>query len=212
MSDDAPLLAYRHPPAVALFFILAAAVLGADLWLKAWAFANVAPQPVIIDPAQIQPIDHEPVIVVPYLLNLHLTTNDGAVFGMGKGQRFFFITMSLIAIVVIVVIFARSFAQQRWLHVSLALILAGALGNLYDRAVYSQVRDMLHLFPGVNLPFGWAWPGPGGGIRELYPWIFNIADVALVVGVLMMMVNLWKPRPNKATSDQAEAKTADTAE
>lgn len=200
MPDAAPLPAYRHPPAIALFLVLAAVVLGADLWLKAWSFAHVAGVPVVIDPAdpRADVLPHEPVVLVPSVLNLHLTTNPGAVFGMGKGQRPFFIIMSVIAVGVIAVIFARSPARQRWLHASLALILAGALGNLYDRAVYAQVRDMLHLFPGVNLPFGWAWPGPGGGIHDIYPWIFNIADVSLVVGVLLMMVILWKPRTRKA--------------
>jgi signal peptidase II len=78
------------------------------------------------------------------------------------------------------------------LHFGLALILAGALGNLYDRIMYGAVRDMLYLFPGVKLPFGITWPG---GNPELYPWIFNIADAALCVGVVLIILTmLRKPR------------------
>jgi lipoprotein signal peptidase len=204
MSDATPaarpLPAYRHRPAILLFVILASTVFGLDLWLKAWSFAHVAGAPVLIDPNLdlSDPLagvpDHPPIVLVPSILNLHLTTNPGAVFGVGKGRKWFFITMSVIAVCIIAVIFARSPARSRWLHVALALILAGAMGNLYDRARFGQVRDMLHLVPGIRLPFGWAWPGPGGGIHDLYPWIFNLADVALVSGVVLMMALLWAPK------------------
>ena len=46
--------------------------------------------------------------------------------------------------------------------------------------MYDAVRDLFLLFPGVNLPFGWSWPG---GARGLYPWIFNAADVYLVLAL-----------------------------
>jgi len=73
-------------------------------------------------------------------------------------------------------------------HVALALVLAGALGNLYDRIVYSGVRDMLYLFPGVRLPFGWQWSSQSD---EVFPWIFNIADVSLLVGVSTLLILSW---------------------
>ena len=70
----------------------------------------------------------------------------------------------------------------------MALILGGALGNLYDRVRFSAVRDMLHMLPDTDLPFGWAWPGGSTGI---FPSIFNPADAALACGVCMVLLISW---------------------
>jgi signal peptidase II len=183
--------AMRDGRALLVFFAVAAMVLAADLFLKEWSFAHVAGVPVVLHHAgatgpEIVP-QHDAMVVVSKVLSLRLTVNRGAVFGLGAGGRPFFIAMTLIALVVILTMFSRSPRGARLLHVTLALILAGALGNLYDRIVFGAVRDMLYLFPGVNLPFGWHWPG---GSAELYPWIFNIADVSLVVGIALLMIRI----------------------
>jgi signal peptidase II len=150
------------------------------LCLKSWAFEHVADQPVQLDPHR--PGDklppHRPVVIVPYVLHLQLTTNTGAVFGMGNGghMRMVFITISLIAVVVILYLFLRCAASVWLTHIFLALILAGALGNLYDRIIYAQVRDMLHLLPDLGL----------------WPWIFNLADAALMIGVGGIFLTTWR--------------------
>ena len=64
-----------------------------------------------------------------------------------------FVVVSLVAVGVLSWICARSPARSHALHAALALILAGALGNMYDRVQFAAVRDMLNLFPGVNRPF-----------------------------------------------------------
>ena len=190
-TTDTPrdLPAWRHKPSIAVFLLITIASLVADLWLKAWSFA----QPDLAA--------GDTVTLIPSALNLHLTRNGGAVFGIGQGQRAFFVLISVLAIGVIGYMFARSAARAKGYHVALALILAGALGNLYDRLTLGHVRDMLHLLPGVNLPFGWRWPN---GSYEVYPWIFNIADVALVFGVGLMVIVMWrsdrKPRTEPATA------------
>lgn len=181
--------AYRSPLAVALFVGLTAATLAADLGLKYWAFDHVAPFPVVLDrdrpgdPSLIPP--HEPIVVVPRVLNLQLVTNTGAVFGLGKGGRAVFIVFSVVAVVVIGYLFVRSGARAHLLHALLALILAGALGNLYDRVQYAQVRDMLHLLPTTNL----------------WPWRFNLADASLMIGVVGVLLLTWfTPRPTPKES------------
>lgn len=171
------------------FYVLAIVMFACDIAMKFLAFKYVAGQPVT-DVNMIPP--HEPVSLVPSVLSLKLTTNHGAVFGMGQGGRVVFIGVTLLAIAAIVTMFWRSGRSQRVLHIGMSLILAGALGNLFDRALYGGVRDMLYLFPGVQLPFGWSWPS---GIREVYPWIFNIADVALVIGVCLLFLTMMRPRP-----------------
>ncbi len=197
--------ARRSARAVGVFLAVTLGVLAADLGLKAWSFEHVAARPVrlvamdVRDHAMFWAFHgHEPVVVVPRVLNLQLTTNTGAVFGLGKGNRGVFIAVSAVALVVIGVLFARSPAGAWGLHVGLALILAGALGNLYDRVRFAAVRDMLHMLPGVHLPFGLAWPGsapPGGaggeGVTEVWPWIFNLADVSLLAGVGLVLILTW---------------------
>jgi signal peptidase II len=132
-------------------------------------------------------------------LSLQLVTNTGAVFGIGKGAQGMFAVVSIVATVVIVFVFLRS-DRGAWVQqTALALILAGALGNLHDRIRFSAVRDMLWLFPDVKLPFGLAWPG---GNPYLYPWRFNIADAALVVGVGVMLILMWRAEKHEKQTQQ----------
>ncbi|MFW6059513.1 MAG: signal peptidase II [Phycisphaeraceae bacterium] len=200
--DDAP-RAGRSRRALLVFAVVALAVLAADLALKYAAFHHVAGQPVQLDPDnphhQLIP-PHDPITVVPGILSLRLTTNTGAVFGVGKGGQWLFILVSVVAVGVILHLFWRSPARARVLHLALALILAGALGNLYDRLKYSAVRDMLYLFPEAELPFGWRWPRgmdelwptvANSGAAQLYPWVFNLADAALLLGVVMIIAITW---------------------
>jgi signal peptidase II len=185
--------AWRHAPSVARFLIAAALLLAADLITKSLAFERVAGEPVSLmrdASGQLAPLPrHEATVLVPGVLALHLTANEGAVFGLGQGGRWIFIAFSIVACAVIATVFARSDWRSRLLHITLAAILAGALGNLYDRLRFGVVRDMLLLFPGVKLPFGWHWPDGSDG---LYPWIFNIADACLVVGLVILMVLMYR--------------------
>ncbi len=171
-ETPAPIPAYRSHQAIALFLLCFVAALATDLGLKAWSFAAFD-------------LHAPPSIVIPKVLALKLTENQGAVFGMWQGQRAVFIVASVTALGVIGWLFGTSRASERWFHIALALILGGAMGNLYDRMVFGAVRDMLLLFPGVRLPWGLNWPD---GSPEVYPWIFNPADVFLLAGIGLMVV------------------------
>jgi len=185
--------AWRSRGALVVFLLVASVLLAVDLASKRLSFERVAGVPVSTErepDGTLAPVPpHEGITVVPSLLELRLTWNHGAVFGIGQGRRTVFVGFSVVAVVVIATLFARSRPHERLLHLSLASVLAGALGNMYDRVVFGAVRDMLHLFPGVPLPFGLAWPD---GSRGLYPWIFNVADVCLVLGLLVLLVLAWR--------------------
>ena len=128
--------------------------------------------------------------VLPGLLDFRLTTNTGAVFGIGSGGRPLFVLVSLLALGVVGWLFVHSPPRAWVYHAGLALVLAGALGNLYDRIRFQAVRDLLHMFPGVEMPFGFAWPFLSGpAAREVWPWIFNLADVWLLAGVGILLVH-----------------------
>lgn len=180
-------------------------VLTTDLVTKTLAFELVATSPVrLTDSVRLgfSPIPpHNAIPLLPSILSLKLTLNTGAIFGLGKGHQWFFIVVSMVAVLVLIRVFWMSHAQARVVHVALAMILAGAMGNLYDRIRFNAVRDLLWLFPEVKLPFGWRWSdGPTGD--QLYPWIFNVADAALVVGVVLMLVMMWSAGPHERVADR----------
>lgn len=205
-QDEQPALpAWRSPMALVVFFLCAAALLAADLALKDWSFRNVADRPVILDPARPGEFDvpqSKPWTVLPHTLSLRLSANTGAVFGLGKGNQSVLTLVNIVAGAIILGVFLQGAAQAWPTHVALAMVLAGAMGNLYDRIRFNAVRDMLWLFPDVKLPFGWNWPG---GNDEVYPWLFNIADAALVVGVALLLIIMWlADRRLKASRSSAE--------
>jgi signal peptidase II len=185
--------AWRDARSIVTFVFVAAALLTVDLVTKAVAFERVAGYPVTLERNEaghvIQVPPHEPIIVIPKILGLHLTANEGAVFGLGRGARWMLVGFSMLAVGIVSYVFSRSDRRSRVLHITLAAVLAGALGNLYDRVIYGVVRDMCWLFPRVKLPFGWHWPDGSDG---LYPWIFNIADVCLVGSLIVLMVIMWR--------------------
>jgi signal peptidase II len=185
-----------------------------DLWLKHWSFQNVAPRPVELNREVIRstpdwhPPPHDPVPVVPRLLNLHLVLNDGAVFGIGANQRMFFIVFTVAALGAGILVFGRWTPRRATMaHVALGLILAGGLGNLYDRVTLGCVRDFLHMLPDQRLPFGWHWPG---GSPDIFPWVFNVADVMLLLGMatLMLYMNGLEKRRKQAQAAQQQAPEA----
>ena len=186
--NDSPVLrcAGKDLRAIVTVLIVTIVVFGVDLIGKALAFRFVAGAPV--SPESVPA--HEAVGVIPYILSLKLVANRGAVFGIGQDQRLAFVVVGVVAVIVVVIAFLRSAAHRRFLHVALALILAGAIGNLYDRIMFGMVRDMLWLFPGVKLPFGLTWPGSGSD--ELYPWVFNIADASLLAGLGILMLGMYR--------------------
>ncbi len=166
--------------------------LALDLVSKQLAFAHVGPQPVDIkalgrnvdDVLALTP----PRTVIPRILNFHLVLNRGAVFGIGPGQRWFFVAFSVVAVIVGVYVFAyRTRAGNALTHVAVGCILAGALGNLIDRLIFAAVRDFLNIFPDIHIPFGLHWPN---GSPFLFPWVFNIADMLLLFGVGLVVLRM----------------------
>lgn len=194
--------AARSVCAIRQFILTALFIIAADLGIKYFVFADIVGQP--LQPADVATFEehaYQPAPLVPNVLSLKLTINHGAVFGMGQGGRWIFIGVSLIAVCVITIVFLRSPARARWLNVALALVLGGAIGNLYDRIIFGAVRDMFWLFPDVKLPFGLNWPG---GSSEVYPWIFNLADASLLVGIAILFIVVYFGGRREAKARKAE--------
>ncbi len=157
-ADATLSLAKSSPIAWARFVLIAACGLTADLWTKHLAFAKLGYGP-----------DSHHVVLIPDVLRLRTTLNPGAVFGVGPGLAPLFILISLVAVGFVVYVFMNTQRRQWVMHIALGLILAGAMGNLYDRAFNGgKVRDFIHL--------------------QYWPWIFNLADAMLCIGVPLLVI------------------------
>jgi signal peptidase II len=157
-----------------LFVLIAAGGCLADLASKAWAFATLG------EPSGPTRWIWQDVI------GLQTALNPGALFGMGGGLSWLFALLSLVAAVSLLYwFFVGRAARDAWLTVTLALILAGILGNLYDRLGFSShpdrdpalqyaVRDWIL----VRIHVGrWSYDWPN----------FNLADSMLVCGAGMVV-------------------------
>jgi len=200
-----------------VWFIAAIAImLALDLGSKALAFHSIAAAPVqvdrravlgvmSVDPLALQSLipDHPAVVVVPRVLEFKLVLNPGAVFGAGAGARWFFVGFTLVAMGFAAWMFAAwSDVRDRVLHIGIALIVAGGLGNLFDRVVFGCVRDFIHPFPNIPIPFGLSWPGGG---NELWPYVSNVADKSLLIGIALVLWRVWREDKGKASGTGQEA-------
>lgn len=169
--------AFRSGGAWLRFLVPAALGLTADLALKAWSFPEGVPEHVTFGAGRTPAGSFTaPEVVIPGVLRFTTTVNHGAVFGIGQGHVLLFLGFSLVALAIILWVFLTSLRKQWLVHIALGLITAGALGNLWDRAVHHGVRDMLQFYA--------SW----------YQYIFNLADVLLCIGVPLLMVRwlFWK--------------------
>ena len=173
-------MTFLSPAALARFLFTAGAGMGLDQWTKVLAFTRLCRGVERGFDGRLHPVDPRRIEFIPGWLHFDVTANQGAVFGIGQGQRTLFVVVSAAAIIFITYLFATS-GKQRIYQIILGMLLAGVLGNLYDRLTYGYVRDMIHALP--------RWP-------SAFPWIFNVADSLLCVGVFLMIVYsfLYKPR------------------
>ena len=120
---------------------------------------------------------YQPVPVVP-MFNLTLAYNTGMAFSFlsdaGGWQRWMFIILTLIVVSVLFSWIWRMRAQERLHAISIALIIGGAIGNLIDRVWLGFVIDFLDVYYHT-----YHWP------------IFNVADSAIFVGVVLLIIELF---------------------
>jgi signal peptidase II len=135
---------------------------------------------------------YEPVPFLPYF-DLTLMYNKGAAFSFlsdqGGWQRWFFVVLALVVTGVLMVWLRRLKPQEKWVALSLALIIGGAVGNVIDRILYGQVIDFIDVYYyGETCLPGFA------GVAGACHWpAFNIADSAIFLGVVVMLVDAFFP-------------------
>ena len=121
---------------------------------------------------------HDSVNVIPGLLDITHVRNTGAAFGILNGVDFRYkaVVMTLVAVAALVAvgIYATTLPRgQRVARYGLALILGGAVGNLMDRASTGYVIDFVDVYS-----------------RGIHFWAFNVADSAITVGVILMLIDV----------------------
>ena len=118
--------------------------------------------------ADLKPIGDVPVI--DGVLHLHYTENTGAAFGIFPDSRWFFITVSLVASVAIIVYLLRKKTPVHTFGlVTLGMILGGALGNVIDRFRFGYVVDFIY-------------------VKAINFAIFNVADSCITVGAILLCI------------------------
>ena len=174
----------RSPAAVLRFAGTCIVGLSIDLWTKSLAVAHFKGT-------------GDYYVVASKWLQFEYTENHGAVFGIGQGQRALFVVVSIFATALLTYLFANG--SRKWFpQIVLGLLLAGVLGNLYDRVTLGYVRDMIHAFPDVPNPLRGQFPA----WQEVFPWIFNVADSMLCVGVgLTVIMSFFQPPPEPAAPE-----------
>ncbi len=125
MPPPAEPMALFHGLSHLRFWLLAVGGLTLDLWSKHWAFHTLRQEGEIS--------------VVPGVLLFKTMFNPGALFGIGKGQTTLFLVASVLALALVLWMFAHAAPRRWWLHIALGGILAGAIGNMYDRVFVKLV-------------------------------------------------------------------------
>jgi len=210
------LMAIRDWPAVVAFALVTVGGLAADLWSKHAVFAWLLSDPAVAEQVEASRLEEMVLRERPgqipataaireYLsierpvlgkMRFRVAMNSGVVFGWPMPPAVVGV-VSIVTIGLVFLFFAVGDRRAWSMHIGLSCIMAGALGNLYDRLfgavhipgfaepITNQVRDFVDL-SGFQIA-GWS-----------YGYIFNIADVLLVVGVGLLIVNWWTFRKHIA--------------
>lgn len=127
---------------------------------------------------------YQTVPVMPFF-NLTLAYNTGAAFSFlasaGGWQRWFFVILAAVIVTVLTVWLSRLAKTAKLEAISLALIIGGAVGNVVDRLMHGHVIDFLDVYVGTN-----HWPA------------FNIADSAICVGAVLLIIDSFRKPAEKA--------------
>ena len=123
---------------------------------------------------------YQQIVIIPDYFSWTLAYNTGAAFSFladaNGWQRWFFAAIALVVSAVLVVWLKRLKADETWLALALALVLGGALGNLFDRVVYGHVIDFILL----HWQSRWYFPA------------FNLADSAITLGAILLALDMFK--------------------
>ena len=159
--------------AFALAFLLSIA---ADQGTKIWARHDLKPKyPAVVT-------------VIPGFWDMRYSENTGSAFGLLRGvpgARYLFFVVGILALVIVYSYLKKAPPGSKRLAAELGLLAGGAIGNIVDRALFAKVTDFIVWHVGTH-----EWP------------TFNVADAALVVGVIGLLFDL---HPEEKKDGKAKA-------
>ncbi len=120
--------------------------------------------------------------IIDGFFSLVNVTNTGAAFSILEGRTFFLVMLTLVVIVMILKM-RKDFDDKRYVNIAFGFLMGGILGNLVDRLFLGSVRDFLKF-----KIFGYNFP------------VFNIADTAIVIGVILLIINIFRGESNESSS------------
>ncbi|MCA9633880.1 MAG: signal peptidase II [Myxococcales bacterium] len=176
-----------YKPSFLFFGVVASVSLVLDVASKAWAALTLENR-------------LEPVVVIDNHLTFTWALNRGGAWGILQNagelvRKPFFFVVSILAIAFIVSLYSRLHPGQRALKWGLPLVLGGALGNLADRIVRGSVIDFIDYRGDWVLALN-TWIkrySEGWSVTDHWP-TFNVADISICVGVLLMAVDMIASR------------------
>lgn len=193
-------------PSFVFFAVVASVALLVDIGTKVWAEV-VLSQRNPLEPAMVLLEDH---------LAFRLAYNQGGAWGLLQNadeaiRKPFFFIVSIAAVAFIVSLYSRISTKQLALKWGLPLVLGGALGNLTDRIVRSSVVDFIdYRADWVGTMNSWiAKLIPSWDVWDHWP-TFNVADVAICVGVGLMAVDMFTTKRRLAQEEAEEELRSET--
>lgn len=163
-------------PRPALLLGVAGTVLALDLLTKQWIVENLRP--------------HELIPVLGDFFRITYTHNFGAAFGIHVGEysRVFFLALAVVALGVLAYLYLNTPRGRTVRLAAIALVMGGALGNVIDRIRFQRgVVDFLDV-----------------GIGDLRWPVFNVADMAVSVGAVLLVVSFYSEEVHRAAGERAD--------
>lgn len=143
---------------------------------------------------------YEAVTVLPFF-DLTLMYNKGAAFSFlsdqSGWQRWFFVVLALIVTAVLIGWLRRLKQEEKWVALSLSLIIGGAVGNVIDRILFGQVIDFIDVYYRAES----CLPGFARLSSECHWPAFNLADAAITIGVAIMLWDAFVLAPKRQAQD-----------
>jgi len=183
-----------------VFWLLVVGLVTADLWSKAWAHGTLAFE------GEWQPVLGE-------WLSIQKVYNSGGLFGLGQGLTNLFVVVRFLALGFMFWLVPRQIRGRSMPVFTLAILIAGAVGNLYDNLSKwapwpgnGLVRDFVRVDLGAAPGFlpDWAWP--------FDPWpIFNLADSCITLGFVLLLTGIARVRLHAGVETGAPAAAAAAA-
>lgn len=124
----------------------------------------------------------EPVRIIGDFLRFTYVENPGIAFGVRIGARSIFTLLSVAIVVVIFIYLFRAKRDRASVRFTLALVLGGAVGNLIDRIAYGRVVDFIDI-----------------GVKNLRWPVFNVADMAVTIGMIILLTLILFEKEQKKT-------------